>query len=187
MKPERASLWIRMFAELVVVWPFLEPTRDRVRVWDAALSDLSEGQLREGVARLIANHGSGTPTPGELRDAVLGPLTWQTVRHQVDGRVMGKRQARALARNELPAPQSLIDLDRTVPALPGKAGELVSELAGDLAEKMKPGRPPEQGSGGWVPLERRGPEWCICGYRNRAASSTCESCSRTRPAPVDPS
>lgn len=164
MKPDRASLWIRMFAELVVVWPFLEPTKDRVRVWDAALSDLGEEQVREGVARLIANHGAPTPTPGELRDAVLGPLTWETVRHQVDGRVMGKRQVRTLAREELPAPRALVDLDRATLALPGQAGALVKELAAGMSVKN-----------GTALL------WTCqaCGYsRNKTGVERCGACGR---------
>ena len=135
MTPERATLWLSQFVKMVLVWPFLEPTKPRIVVWDAALSDLGEDQIREGVARLIANHGASTPSPGELRDAVLGKLSWQTVRHDVDGRVMGRREVRALSARELPAPEPLIDLDREPLSLNGALGSTFRQLSDGMRRK----------------------------------------------------
>lgn len=76
MCEDRKRAWLRSFWAMSQVWTFLTPTVDRIRIWDAALSDMSPEQIEYGVAWVLANRsGPGQPTPGEIRDAALGVLT----------------------------------------------------------------------------------------------------------------
>lgn len=107
MAPERKDTWIRAFYAMSQVWTWLEPTVDRIRLWDAALEDLAVDQLEFGVAYLIANRsGPGQPTPGEIRDAVLGPLTKCAVQ-RIDGRVTRWEQKRVRPAEQQHVPLSL--------------------------------------------------------------------------------
>ena len=132
MNDDRKRFWLNAFHVLSQVWPWLEPSVDRIRVWDAALADLSTEELQEGLSRVIANHsGSQPPTPGEIRDGAFGKLTWRTVRHQVDGHVMGKVQERTLDPATAPAP---VAVHRLL-----KAGDpQVAALIERLSAKMRP-------------------------------------------------
>jgi hypothetical protein len=87
MNEERKRFWGRAFAAMCQVWQWFEPTELRILVWDDALSDLSVSHLVLGISYVIRNHsGNQPPTPGEVRDAVLGPLTKCAVT-RADGRV----------------------------------------------------------------------------------------------------
>jgi len=100
MDDARKAVWVSVFADFVMVWPQIEPNAARIKVWDKALSDLSAGQIRRAADHVIQNHSSGfPPTPGEMRDAIFGVLTWKMVRHPVDGKIIGREQVR-----EFPAP-----------------------------------------------------------------------------------
>lgn len=71
MSPDRREFWISAFYTMGLVWPFLEGTPDRIRVWDAALQDLSSADLQRGVAWLVGRaEERHTPVPGALRAAV---------------------------------------------------------------------------------------------------------------------
>lgn len=114
MDDTRKATWVSIFADFMQVWTQLEPTAARILVWDKALFDLSAGQLRRAADHVLANHSSGfAPTPGEMRDAIQGALTWKMVRHPIDGKIVGKEQVRefpapaALPRDTKPAPFTL--------------------------------------------------------------------------------
>lgn len=100
MEQARKSFWAQAFPLMMAVWPWLEPTVLRIQVWDEALSDFSVDQLMAGVSYVIRNHSSThTPTPGEVRDALLGPITKCAVK-DTQGRVI-RWSARRLTPNEL--------------------------------------------------------------------------------------
>lgn len=84
----RKRFWGQAFAAMCQVWQWFEPTTLRLTVWNDALSDLTVEQLERGVSYVIRNHsGNQPPTPGEVRDAVLGALVKQAVA-RVDGKVI---------------------------------------------------------------------------------------------------
>jgi hypothetical protein len=132
---ERKIVWVSVFAAFAEVWPWLEPSPAKVAVWDGALADLSVEQLRRGAARVLANHsGSQPPTPGEIRDGVLGKLSWETVRSDYDGKVRGRREVRQITSESLtPAPLGVLE-DPNKPEVPmivenAAAAELIAETA----------------------------------------------------------
>jgi len=85
---KRKFFWGQAFATMSTIWTWFEPTTLRISVWDDALSDLTIEQLELGVSYVVRNHsGNQPPTPGEIRDAVLGPLTKCAVTRS-DGKVV---------------------------------------------------------------------------------------------------
>jgi hypothetical protein len=109
MPPDRKDAWLLIFAAFCQVWTWLEPTADRIRVWDGALADLSPDELRRGAAYVLANHsGSQPPTPGELRDAAQGELTRCAVRSDGDGRIIRWEKKRIHPREKQPAPLGVL-------------------------------------------------------------------------------
>lgn len=133
MDETRKLFWVQAFHAMAQVWEWFQPTADRIRVWDGALADLSVEELRVGVAKVLANHsGSQPPTPGEVRDWARGKLSWETVRHHIDGKVMGRREVRARTPESIaPAPLGVLDPDRGAPRLP-------RELTRELEERTRP-------------------------------------------------
>lgn len=102
MDESRKRFWGRAFAAMCQVWTWFEPTELRLIVWDDALSDLSVDQLQLGVSYVIRNHsGNQPPTPGEVRDAVLGPLTKCAVTRS-DGKVIRWEEKRLAPKKVLP-------------------------------------------------------------------------------------
>ena len=87
MTPERKSVWLAVFAAFNQVWSFLDPTPDRLTVWDAALGDLDEYELVHGAAHVIATHNSYPPVPADIRDGALGRLEKRAVT-RVDGKII---------------------------------------------------------------------------------------------------
>lgn len=88
MDPDRKSAWLHIFHAWIQVWSWIEPTPERLRVWDGALHDLTPAQLLQGASYVLANHsGPQPPTPGELRDAVQGDIGKVAVR-ALDGRIV---------------------------------------------------------------------------------------------------
>ena len=94
MDETRKRVWGQAFAAMATIWTWFEPTTLRIAVWNDALSDLTVEQLMAGVSHVIRNHsGNQPPTPGEVRDAVLGALVKQAVT-RVDGKVIRWEQKR---------------------------------------------------------------------------------------------
>lgn len=79
MTTERKDFWLRAFYTLGQVWPFLEGTADRIRVYDAALEDLSLVQLERAVGWLVGySTEKYAPTPGAIRAAIS---QWNVLRN----------------------------------------------------------------------------------------------------------
>jgi hypothetical protein len=134
---ERREFWLAAFSAMCQVWPFFEPTPERIRVFDAALSDLDCKQLDYAVRWLLATH-TRQPTPGDMRSAVLGKLF---ARATIDGKFKERRgseqapwkrseppvidlQALASANalhTQQPLPQALPSDDRGARRLPGRS------------------------------------------------------------------
>lgn len=72
MEQGRKSFWLDAFHALSQVWPFMEPTPDRIRVYDGSLANFSVPDLRRGVAYILARYDEKNgPSPGAIRKAVL--------------------------------------------------------------------------------------------------------------------
>lgn len=94
MDETRKRVWGQSFAAMATIWTWFEPTTLRIAIWDDALSDLTAEEVALGVSWVIRNHsGNQPPTPGEVRDAVKGPLVRQAVT-RVDGKVIRWEQKR---------------------------------------------------------------------------------------------
>jgi hypothetical protein len=94
MDENRKRVFGQAFAAMSTIWTYFEPTTLRISVWNDALSDLSHEELALGFSWVIKNHsGNQPPTPGEIRDAVKGPLVKQAVTRS-DGKVIRWEQKR---------------------------------------------------------------------------------------------
>ena len=114
MDETRKALWISCFLAMSQVWEWLSPTKERIAVWDGALSDLSVDELRRGVARMLSQQdGTHNPTPGELRKAAI------------EERVLKNTGQRG-------APLGVLDSNREPFVLPEQAGSMVKRLAGGM-------------------------------------------------------